>query len=208
MGIGCDGGSGGSSCGGGVDRETAEGGDTAAGGTGLVEGGVDMDRRVGGKKKLGGKVKEGGQKQTRAGDGAAGGVVAQTAGRVSMERGGGIAGAGGDGGGAGDASASAAGVRKAGGKGEGEGGGEGRIVVTDMDTIEKSNLNRQFLFRSGDVGKAKSAAAAAAARRMNPALGVKALDKKVRGEEGGREGRKGKRLGNGVPRFGDTEGVS
>ncbi|CAM9960731.1 unnamed protein product, partial [Hapterophycus canaliculatus] len=48
-----------------------------------------------------------------------------------------------------------------------------------MDTIEKSNLNRQFLFRSGDVGKAKSAAAAAAATRMNPALRIRALEKKV-----------------------------
>lgn len=30
-------------------------------------------------------------------------------------------------------------------------GGEGEVIVTDMDTIEKSNLNRQFLFRPSDV---------------------------------------------------------
>lgn len=29
--------------------------------------------------------------------------------------------------------------------------GGGKIHVTDMDTIEKSNLNRQFLFRSTDL---------------------------------------------------------
>ncbi|RGP69775.1 ubiquitin-activating enzyme e1 [Fusarium sporotrichioides] len=49
-------------------------------------------------------------------------------------------------------------------------GPEGRIWVTDMDSIERSNLNRQFLFRSDDVGKMKSDRAALAVQRMNPDL--------------------------------------
>lgn len=36
----------------------------------------------------------------------------------------------------------------------------GRIIVTDMDLIEKSNLNRQFLFRPHNVQQAKSTTAA------------------------------------------------
>lgn len=46
----------------------------------------------------------------------------------------------------------------------------GKITVTDNDQIEKSNLNRQFLFRPADVGKLKSSAAAAAVEAMNPDL--------------------------------------
>ena len=49
-------------------------------------------------------------------------------------------------------------------------GPKGRITVADMDQIEKSNLNRQFLFRSKDVGKLKSQCAAEAVQAMNPDL--------------------------------------
>lgn len=49
-------------------------------------------------------------------------------------------------------------------------GPKGKIFVTDNDSIEKSNLNRQFLFRAADVGNMKSDCAAKAVQRMNPEL--------------------------------------
>ena len=60
----------------------------------------------------------------------------------------------------------------------------GQLHVTDMDTIERSNLNRQFLFRPGDVGKAKSRCAAAAAKVINPELNIRAYEERV-GEDSG-----------------------
>ncbi|KAL8709951.1 MAG: hypothetical protein Q9220_005401 [cf. Caloplaca sp. 1 TL-2023] len=49
-------------------------------------------------------------------------------------------------------------------------GSKGKISVADMDQIEKSNLNRQFLFRPKDVGKLKADCAAEAVQAMNPEL--------------------------------------
>lgn len=58
-------------------------------------------------------------------------------------------------------------------------GPEGAVLVTDMDTIEKSNLSRQFLFRNTDIGKAKSTAAANALLKMNPSINVTAYETRV-----------------------------
>jgi len=56
---------------------------------------------------------------------------------------------------------------------------KGVIHVTDMDTIERSNLNRQFLFRTPDVGQLKSVTAAREAIKMNPSLNVQAKSLRV-----------------------------
>lgn len=62
------------------------------------------------------------------------------------------------------------------GVGAGEGG---QIYITDMDLIEKSNLNRQFLFRSQDVQRPKSNTAAAAVKVMNPQTNVTSFESRV-----------------------------
>lgn len=56
-------------------------------------------------------------------------------------------------------------------------GPNGQIIVTDNDTIEKSNLNRQFLFRPKDVGGNKSEIASRAVQVMNPDLEGKIVAK-------------------------------
>jgi hypothetical protein len=42
----------------------------------------------------------------------------------------------------------------------------------DLDTIETSNLNRQFLFRKRHVGQSKAAVAAEAVRRFAPSARI------------------------------------
>jgi len=56
---------------------------------------------------------------------------------------------------------------------------QGHITVTDMDQIETSNLNRQFLFRQKDVGSAKAVSAAKAAQVMNADLAITAHENRV-----------------------------
>ncbi|XP_068703332.1 ubiquitin-like modifier-activating enzyme 1 [Montipora foliosa] len=58
-------------------------------------------------------------------------------------------------------------------------GQEGRLFVTDMDTIEKSNLNRQFLFRPADVQQMKSEVAARAVKVMNTEVNITAHQNRV-----------------------------
>ncbi|XP_043470498.1 ubiquitin-like modifier-activating enzyme 1 isoform X1 [Leptopilina heterotoma] len=55
----------------------------------------------------------------------------------------------------------------------------GCITVTDMDFIEKSNLNRQFLFRPQDVQKSKSSTAARVIKTMNPDVNIVAHENRV-----------------------------
>lgn len=61
----------------------------------------------------------------------------------------------------------------------GVGADGGQITVTDMDLIEKSNLNRQFLFRPHDVQRPKSVTAAKAICRMNPNVNIIAHENRV-----------------------------
>ncbi|RKP19781.1 ubiquitin-activating enzyme E1 [Rozella allomycis CSF55] len=58
-------------------------------------------------------------------------------------------------------------------------GKEGLIYITDMDSIEKSNLNRQFLFRPWDVSKSKSMTAAKAVKEMNKDIKIECFQDRV-----------------------------
>jgi ubiquitin-activating enzyme E1 len=58
-------------------------------------------------------------------------------------------------------------------------GPQGELIATDMDTIEVSNLARQFLFRRQHVHKPKSVCASAAARVMNPEMKIRCYEEKV-----------------------------
>lgn len=58
-------------------------------------------------------------------------------------------------------------------------GPNGHVYVTDMDRIEKSNLSRQFLFRSTDINSFKSSTAAKAVQAMNPDIKITAYQEKV-----------------------------
>lgn len=57
--------------------------------------------------------------------------------------------------------------------------GVGRITVADDDTVGLSNLQRQVIFSTADIGRPKVEAAAEALGRLNPHVGVTALARRV-----------------------------
>jgi ubiquitin-activating enzyme E1 len=58
-------------------------------------------------------------------------------------------------------------------------GPKGSLVLTDDDNIERSNLNRQFLFRDVHIGKPKSETAKQSILAINPALKIDAHKRRV-----------------------------
>ncbi|SEJ75713.1 adenylyltransferase and sulfurtransferase [Deinococcus reticulitermitis] len=54
------------------------------------------------------------------------------------------------------------------------GAGVGALTIADSDTVSLSNLHRQLLFDTGDVGRPKAEVACAAAQRVNPFVEVRA----------------------------------
>ncbi|MFW9830904.1 MAG: ThiF family adenylyltransferase [Candidatus Thorarchaeota archaeon] len=57
--------------------------------------------------------------------------------------------------------------------------GIGKVVIIDFDTIELSNLSRQYLYTDDDVGKPKAIVAGKRLRQMNPDVQVLALNSSI-----------------------------
>ena len=61
--------------------------------------------------------------------------------------------------------------------------GVGRLWLNDFDTVDASNLPRQILYSAADVGKPKTAAAAARLRELNPATVIEEVRRRLSVEE-------------------------
>ena len=57
--------------------------------------------------------------------------------------------------------------------------GVGRLTLIDDDRVEASNLQRQTIYATGDIGAAKVEAAAARARAINPHVEVRTLCERI-----------------------------
>jgi adenylyltransferase/sulfurtransferase len=57
--------------------------------------------------------------------------------------------------------------------------GVGEIHIIDMDRVEMSNLNRQFLYTPADVGKSKAELAAARLAEVNPEIRLEGITERI-----------------------------
>ena len=63
------------------------------------------------------------------------------------------------------------------------GAGIGKLLLVDFDTVNKSNLNRQFLYSVEDTGDFKAKLAAARLKKYSPDTDIDFLNKKISGTE-------------------------
>lgn len=61
--------------------------------------------------------------------------------------------------------------------------GVGTLLLNDFDRVDLSNLHRQILYSSRDLGRAKTAAAAATLTTLNPECQLELLDRRLQGAE-------------------------
>jgi molybdopterin-synthase adenylyltransferase len=57
--------------------------------------------------------------------------------------------------------------------------GIGRLQIIEFDTVELSNLNRQILYKTSDIGRNKIDACVETLRAMNPEISIEGINSKV-----------------------------
>ena len=65
--------------------------------------------------------------------------------------------------------------------------GVGHLVITDNDTVDLSNLQRQIMHRTQDIGRAKTDSARTTLSALNPSVKITAYDHRLTEEELERE---------------------
>jgi adenylyltransferase/sulfurtransferase len=61
--------------------------------------------------------------------------------------------------------------------------GVGKLLLCDFDTVDATNLGRQFLYGPGDIGKLKAVQAAARLARINPDIQINAITERLAGAD-------------------------